>query len=343
MLRCMGMGGRLRHIGRIGLVAWALCRTSTAGAWEPTSPVELIVPAGSGGGADQMAHLLQRTIAAHGLMREPVIVINKSNGDGAEAFLHMKANAGNPHKLLLVQSNLFTTPRVSGIPFSYRDLNAVGMLALDHFVLWVNAGSPYATARAYFDAIRAAPDHTFSLGGTGFKQEDQLLTLALEKQLGKKFTYVSFRGGGEVAARLADKQVTCTVNNPGEALERWRAGQLRPLCVLRSERMPYPKQLPVGQAWSDIPACKASGVDIDYRMLRGVFLPSGTSPEQVAFYVALFGRVREQPEWREFVEGAALQDTFSSGAAFAEWLQRADATHEALMREGGLLFSPAAD
>jgi tripartite-type tricarboxylate transporter receptor subunit TctC len=215
------------------------------------------------------------------------------------------------------------------------------MLALDDFVLWVNARAPYPSARDFFDAVRGAPDNTFSVGGTGLKQEDQLLTLALQKQLGKKLSYMPFRGGGDVVARLAEGRSTCSLSNPLEALERWRSGVLRPLCVFRAQPMPYGKKLMMtGQAWSDIPTCKSAGVDIEYRMLRGVFLPSGVSPEVVAYYVELLRRVRGRPEWREFLEAGALEDRFLSGPEFSEWLERADALHESWMREAGLLAPP---
>lgn len=312
-----------------------------AAEWAPSQPVELIVPAGIGGGADQMARLIERLNAAHGLLGQPLVVINKSRGDGAEGLLHMKASASDPHKLLMALSNLFTTPRVSGIPVSYRQLTPVGMLALDDFVLWVHASSPFSTARSYFEAIRAAPDATFSIGGTGLKQEDQLLTLALQKQLGKKLSYVPFRGGGEVAARLAAKQVTCSLNNPGEALEAWQKGELRPLCVFRADRMPFTEPQAAGKAWSDIPTCKAEGVELEYRMLRGIFLPGGVAPEAVAYYAELLRRLRELPEWRQFMAAGALEDRFLTGSEFSAWLAAADALHGDWMRDAGLLPQPA--
>ena len=309
-------------------------------AWEPTSPIELIVPSGSGGGADQLARALQRIGATHGLLAQPLLVVNKSGGDGAAGLLHMKASASNPHKLLMALSNIFTTPRAGNIAFGYRELTPVGMLALDDFVLWVNARAPYRSARDLFDAVRAARDDTFSVGGTGLKQEDQLLTLALQKQLGKKLTYVPFRGGGEVVTGLAEARFTCSVSNPLEASARWQSGALRPLCVFRTERMPYTRKLSSGEAWSDIPTCKSAGVDVEYRMLRGVFLPSGVSPEAVAYYLDLLRRVRERPEWREFLEASALEDRFLSGPELVEWLERADALHEIWMRDGGLIAAP---
>jgi putative tricarboxylic transport membrane protein len=314
-----------------------LCLVGTAAAWEPTGPVEFIVPAGVGEGADQVARLLQRLIAERGLIRQPVLVINKSDGAGAEAFLHMKANAGNPQKLLMALSNLFTIPLAGGLPLSYRDFTPVAMLALDQFVLWVNARAPYTTAREYLDAIQAAPNNRFSMGGTGVKQEDQLLTITLQRYTGKQLSYVPFRGGAQVAAELAEGRLTSTVNNPVEALESWRTGKLRPLCVFRAERMPQTKKVAADHAWSDIPTCKTSGLDIEYEMFRGVFLPGGASPEHVAFYIDLFRRVRELPEWREFIEVGAFEDRHLTGPAFADWLEKAEAKHREWMKQAGVL------
>ena len=126
-------------------------------AWEPVRPVEFIVPAGTGGGADQMARTIQGIVTKHSLMKQPLVVINKSGGAGGEGFLDVKGSANNPHKIIITLSNLFTTPLATGIPFSYKDLTPVAMLALDEFVLWVNAEKPYKTAKEYLDAVKSAP------------------------------------------------------------------------------------------------------------------------------------------------------------------------------------------
>src|SRR5215216_3294750 len=108
-------------------------------AWEPTKTVEFIVPAGTGGGADQMARAVQGIVAKHGLMKQSLVVINKSGGAGAEGFLDVKGAKGDPHKIIITLSNLFTTPLATGVPFNWRDMTPVSMMALDQFVLWVNA------------------------------------------------------------------------------------------------------------------------------------------------------------------------------------------------------------
>ena len=81
-------------------------------AWEPMRPVQFIVPAGTGGGADQMARVIQGIVSKHSLMKQPLVVVNKAGGAGAEGFLEAKGARANPHMLVITLSNLFTTPPV---------------------------------------------------------------------------------------------------------------------------------------------------------------------------------------------------------------------------------------
>src|SRR5215467_8077822 len=187
---------RTKALSLAAICFGGMLTTMSAQAWEPTKPIEIIVPAGTGGGADQMARVMQGIITKHNLSKQSVVVINKSGGAGGEGFLDVKNSKGDEHKLIITLSNLFTTPLATGIPFNWKDLTPVAMMALDEFILWVNADKPYKTAKEYVAAIKAAPGK-FKMGGTGSKQEDQIITVAVEKATGAKFTYIPFRGGGE--------------------------------------------------------------------------------------------------------------------------------------------------
>src|SRR6188472_930073 len=253
---------KLSNKGAFGaaLLLTATAFNSAHAAWEPTRTVEIIVPAGPGGGADQMARTVQGIISKHGLMKQSMVVINKAGGAGGEGFLDVKTANGNPHKLVITLSNLFTTPLATGIPFSWKDLTPVAMMALDEFVLWVPGDAPYKTAKEYVEAAKAAPG-TMKMGGTGSKQEDQIITVAIEKATGAKFTYIPYKGGGEVAVQLVGKHVNSTVNNPIEAVAQWRAGQLKPLCVFDAQNLPVKDKVAGDMAWADIPTCKSQGLD----------------------------------------------------------------------------------
>ncbi len=315
------------------LLGGVLALSGSAQAWEPTHPIEIIVPAGTGGGADQMARVMQGIISKHGLSKQSIVVINKSGGAGGEGFLDVKNSKGDDHKLIITLSNLFTTPLATGIPFSWKDLTPVAMMALDEFVLWVNADKPYKTVKDYIDAIKAAPDNTFKMGGTGSKQEDQIITIAIEKAIGKKLTYIPYKGGGQVAVQLVGGHVDSTVNNPIEAVAHWRAGKLRPLCVFDSKRLDYHDKIAGDMSWNDIPTCKESGLDIEYLMLRGYFMPPGVSKDAVAYYVDLFKKVRETPEWKKLMNDGAYNQSFMTGEAYVKWLESAEKLHEDLIRQ----------
>src|SRR5438046_5844810 len=185
----------MKHsIRAVAALAAAFAFAPGAHAWEPTKTVEFIVPAGTGGGADQMARAIQGIAAKHSLMKQSMVVIKKSGGAGAEGVLDVKNAKGDGHKIIITLSNLFTTPLATGVPFSWKDLTPVKMMALDEFVLWVNAETSYQSAQDYVDAAKKAGPGKFKLAGSGSRQEDQIIKVDVEPKTGTKFTYYPFKG-----------------------------------------------------------------------------------------------------------------------------------------------------
>jgi tripartite-type tricarboxylate transporter receptor subunit TctC len=311
----------------------AIAIGSAAASWEPSKPIEFIIPAGTGGGADQMARLIALIVEKHKLSPRPMIVVNKSGGAGAEGFLHVKGKKGDTHTIIITLSNLFTTPLAQQTPFNWKDLTPVARLALDQFILWVNAETPYKTAKEYLASVkeRSGKDTQMKMGGTGSKQEDQIITVQLEQALGLRFTYVPFKGGGEVCVNLVGKHVDSTVNNPIECASHWKAGRVRPLAVFDTDRIPV-------HEWKDVPTAKeAIGTDIHYQMLRGIFAPPGIPKDATDWYVALLKKVTETPEWKKYVDEGALKPAFAVGDEYVKWLEGAEQMHRELMTKGGLL------
>jgi putative tricarboxylic transport membrane protein len=314
----------------------ALAPAPALAAWEPTRPIEFIIPAGTGGGADIMARTIQGIVTKHNLTKQPMVVINKSGGAGGEGFLDVKNSKGNPHKIIITLSNLFTTPLATGIPFNWKDLTPVAMLALDEFVLWVNAEKPYKNVKDYVTAAKAA-NGTFKMGGTGSKQEDQIITVAIEKSTGAKFIYIPQKGGGAVAVQLVGNHIDSSVNNPNEALSHWRSGKLRPLCVFDDKKLVYTEKLAGDMSWSSIPTCKSEGLDMSYLMLRGIFMSPGATKEKVDYYVDLFKKVRETPEWKKLMSDGAFNQSFMTGKEYTDWVAKEEKVHQELMKAAGFL------
>ena len=191
--------GRARPAGRPG--------DGRAGvAWEPTKPVEFVVPAGTGGGADQMARLIAGLAEKHKLSPKPFIVVNKSGGAGAEGFLYVKGKKGDAQTIVITLSNLFTTPLHTGVPFNWKDLTPVARLALDEFILWVNAETPYKTAKEYCGGEREEWGMRWvAPGGAG----DQIRPSSSSMRW-SEVHYVPFKG----AARCASISWASTCTRP---------------------------------------------------------------------------------------------------------------------------------
>jgi tripartite-type tricarboxylate transporter receptor subunit TctC len=319
------------------LAAALVAAPAAALAWEPTRNIEFIIPAGTGGGADQMARAIQGIVAKHNLAKVAVLPINKAGGAGAEGFLDVKGASGEPHKIIITLSNLFTTPLATNTPFNWRDLTPVQMLALDNFVLWVQADKPYKNAKDYVEAAKKAGAGKYKMAGTGAKQEDQIITVAIEQATGAKFTYIPFKGGGAVATQLVGGHVESTVNNPIEAVAHWRSGKLKPLCVFENKRLPYKNKVTDKMSWADIPTCKEGGLNIDYLMLRGIFMPPKVSQEHVAYYQGLFAKIFETPEWKNLMEQGAFNLSRLKGKDYEAWVAKEEARHVSLMKAAGFI------
>jgi|ERR1700738_1848203 len=92
------------------------------------------------------------------------------------------------------------------IPFNWRDLTPVSVVALDQFVLWDIAGGP-KTVKDFIAAAKSASS-PFKMGGTGSKREDHVLTVLVEQKTGAKFSLSALqirRRGGDPFGRQSHR------------------------------------------------------------------------------------------------------------------------------------------
>ena len=291
----------------------------------PSRPVEFIVASGAGGGTDNFARTIQAVLTRDDIVESPIVVLNKGGGSGAEAFLYARQNEGDPHKLIFGTNNVYLLPHVAKLAYSVEDLQPVAALALDEFLVWVKADSPYQTITDLVNAAKEAPG-TIAFGGSQSKDTDETLVALIEQTTGADFKYVPFNGGGEVGVQLAGGHVVANVNNPNENAGQWQAGAIRPLCVFAPERMAESEPVSGDMGWHDIPTCKEEGVDIEsYQMPRTVWLPAGTDPEVVAYYQAALQKVAESQDWKDYLAKTSQSASFLTGDELAKFIETSEA------------------
>jgi tripartite-type tricarboxylate transporter receptor subunit TctC len=320
----------LRVLPAVVLLAGIGCSAPAVdGPWVPTRPVEFVVAAGPGGGSDQLARTVQSIIQKHHLIDGSIVVTNKGGGSGSEALVYAKGAAGDPHKVIFATNNVWQLPLGTAVGYASTYLRPVAAMAVDEFLLWVNAAAPYRDVAGFLAAARRA-EPPLALAGTYSKDTDQVLVRQIEKTAGVTFTYVPFRSGSEVAVQLAGGHVAANVNNPQENVGQWRAGTVRPLCVFSPVRLTYEDAVTASESWADIPTCVEAGLPIErYQMPRTVWLPRGVTDEQVAFYLDVLAKVRDTEEWQTWLRRGSQSDVFMSGAALADYI----ASDESWLRE----------
>ena len=312
---------RRAAFGLAAAAAMAATLPAQAADWQPNRPVEMVIMAGQGGGADRLARLFQSIIQQERLSRMPVLPVNKGGGSGAEALRYLKDNAGNPNIVMATLNSYYTTPITTDIGVNIEEFTPLARMAVDTFALWVKADSGIETLEQYVAAVKAAGG-SWRMGGTGSGQEDSLVTALLEKEFGIKVTYVPMSGGGEVATQLAGGHIDSTVNNPSEAIGFWKAGKVRPIALFTASRL---------DSMADVPTFTELGHPLEYYMQRSFVAPGGLSEAQQAYYVDLFRKLNESEAWQTYAREQALLTDFLAGPELQAYFLRERERHREIL------------
>ena len=322
----MGVGA----VAALGLAA-SVSTGAKAQGWQPKKPVEFVIMAGKGGGADRLSRLIQGIIAENKFASKPFVPINKGGGSGAEALRYLKDKAGDPHIIMSTLNSYYTTPLLQpklGVDIS--KFTPITRMAEDTFQLWVNVESGITTVEQYVAAVKKAGMKNWKMGGTGSGQEDSRVTKMLEAKFGIKHTYVPFKGGGTVAKQLIGKHIDSTVNNPSEQAGFWSAGKSRPLASFTPKGK-------LTDRFGTIPTFEELGYgsDMVYYMQRSIIAPAGIPKDVQAFYVGVFKKVYDTPKWQKYMKAKGLVPGWLTGDALTKYFVAEREAHRKMMMASG--------
>ena len=309
-------------------LGFTVASVDSAKAWEPKKPVEFVIMAGKGGGADKAVRFIQSIIAKNKLSSKPFTPVNKPGGSGAEALVHVK-NAKDPdHTLMFTLNSFYTTPLLQpGLGIDIKTFTPVGRMAEDTFLLWVHKDSGITNVDQFVKAAKAK-GNAWIMAGTGKKSEDNILTDFLNKAYGLNMKYVPYKGGGRVAKELAGKNADSTVNNPSEQLGFFQAGKTVPIGAFTPKRLPL---------FKNAPTFKEMGKDFVYFMQRTVVGAPGMSNGAASYYQGLFKKIFNSKEWQGYMKKKSLQGDFLTGDALMSYWLREKAVQKAILMKMGAI------
>ena len=322
-------GKTTRVLAMASIAAMALTASATtAVAFEPNKPIDFVIMAGKGGGADKMARLFQSIVEKEKLAARPLVPINKPGGSGAEALVDVKGARDPNHTIMVTLNSFFTTPlRQPGLKIDIMKFAPVGRMAEDTFLLWVHKDSGIKTFEEFL-AEAKKQGNGWVMGGTGKAQEDEIITDFLNDAYGLKIKYIPYKGGGAVAKDLAGKQISSSVNNPSEALGFYQSGDVVPLVAFTDARLPL---------FKDVPTLKEKGKDFSYTMQRAVVGAPGMSADAQAYYTALFQKVYNSKTWKDYMAKQSLGGEFLAGEGLAKYWDAQRTRHQAILKASGAI------
>lgn len=310
-------------------LVWVLSQSQARFAhaeWFPSKPVEFVIMAGKGGGADKMARLFKKIIEWEELSPFPFVPVNKPGGSGAEAMKYLKKKSGDPHVVMITLNSFYTTPlRNPNLKINSLSFTPIARMAEDTFLLWVHVDSSIKSLNEFISAVKAK-GRKWVMAGTGTASEDNLLTDVLNATYGLKITYKPFKGGGRVAKELANKKADSTVNNPAEQEDHHKNGKTRPLAAFTPERLAM---------YGNVPTFREKGHDLVYFMQRSIVGAPGISNEATLFYQDLFRQVYESKEWQDYMNQKSLRGGFLTGKSLRDYWAREQDIHRQLLVKMG--------
>ena len=312
----------------LAAVLWMQPESGSAQAqdWAPEKPVELVVMAGKGGGADKMARMFKQIIDDNQLSPVPFEPVNMPGENGAEALKHLEENRGSTNIVMVTLNSFYTTPlQNSEIKTKITDFAPIARMAEDTFILWVNKNSGIDSLEKFAVAAKNK-GKDWIMAGTGTASEDNLLTVFLNEEFGLSMGYRSFEGGGEVAKELADSKCDSTVNNPSEQEDFYLAGKTTPLAAFTPERL---------EQFEAVPTFKERGHDMVYFMQRSVVGPPDMPPQALEFYRNLFHEVYESKEWQDYMNRNSLRGQFITGDTLVDYWSREQGAHKKILAAMG--------
>jgi len=218
----------------------------------PTKPVTIVVPFGAGGDADQSARNL--SIVAQGVLKQPVVIVNKPGASGAIGSQFVKDAAPDGYTLLLarVGSQVVLPALQRDLSYKWNDFTFIGLLELNPVVCVVHPDSPYKTFADLTRAIRESPGKlNYSSSGTGtiLHLAPQLVLQSMG--LGTDAAVnVSYKGGSEAVVAVLSREVDFSCGNLTSELGQISSGRLRALVTTTPERV---KDIP------DVPTAREAG------------------------------------------------------------------------------------
>ncbi|HRD74334.1 MAG TPA: tripartite tricarboxylate transporter substrate binding protein [Hyphomicrobiaceae bacterium] len=315
-------------LSSLGLAASLIAGAATVAFAQgfPSRPINLIVAFPAGGSTDIGARIVGAI--AEKAFKQPVVIVNKGGAGGQIGWTELSRAKADGYTIGYV--NLPATHTVVLDPerkaiYDLDSLVPVINQVLDPGIVWVRADSPFKSFKQLLEEAKAKPG-TIRAATTGILSDDHLAILMSEEAMpGASFRMVHLAGGAAQLKEVLAGNIDVAFDNVGSIVKQVKAGQLRGLAVLDTQRSKF---LP------DVP----TSVELGFKTVissstRGIAVPKGTPADVVKALADTFKAAMADPDHVSKLEEQGLaikvmigdeytkyyRDNYALSKKYVEW------------------------
>jgi len=314
------------------LMVFGVVVASSAAEWKPTKPIEIVAPAGPGGGWDLLSRTVKKALEEEKLVDQPIIITNMPGGGGATGWTYLKGKKGQGEYLAANSSLILLNNLLGKSELTFRDFTVVANLQAEWETVAVKADAPYDDLESFFAALKEKPE-TMPVGvGPTLGNDDHIQFLMLAKHFGVnpadvKFVVYPETAAGQIPALLGGHIKAITISL-AETLEQAKAGNLKLLGVSSPERL---------DVIPDVPTYLEQGVDLVFPHWRGLMAPPGLSEAQIAFWKETIDKMVASKTWKESLETLGWDEFYQPHEEYQVYLAEQEEEIRDLLEQVGLI------
>lgn len=290
----------------------------------PNRPIELIVPAGAGGGTDVLARAFAEAAKKH--LPQPITVNNRPGASGMIGHGEMINARPDGYKLAVVFAEIVIVPHLGLTKLSYEDFTPIARLNADPAAITVKADAPWNTIEEFIAASKAKPGE-LKMGNSGNGSIWHLAHAALEDKVGVKYNPIPFGGAAPAVLALMGGHVDAVAVSPGEVATHVHSGKLKTLAVMADQRL---------KGFEKVPTLKERGIDLSIGTWRGMAAPKGTPADVLAVLTEATRKSADEPVLRDALDKLSMGFSYGDAETFRANMKRDNELFKALVTKLGI-------
>ena len=290
--------------------AFSLAVSSVFAASYPERPVEMIVPWGVGGGADQFARAFAPI--AEQKMGVPMPVVNAPGSASDTGLAKLKSLPADGHAVAIYISGSLARSAFGKSPHQPSDFSVIIRLKLVPTFLMASDKSNFKDAKALIAHTKKSPGKLRAAGtGKGTMDDLALRFMAIK---GAKITLVSYSKPAERYAAALGGHNELLMEQAGDVFQYIQAGKLRPLIAFTSNRV---------SAFPDVPTGKELGFDVNHELWLTLVARAGTPRDRIDFLAKKFESVYRTKNFQKFAKSQLFhENSLMKGDELQDWIKQ---------------------